>query len=87
MALIKNHHKSGIANAYINIRQINARKGSMSIIMDVYASKEARAAGKEPIDVIETSGAHDLDGAGNLWNKGYAAAKLDARLAGATDDL
>ena len=86
MALIKNHDKSGISNAYINIRQINATKGSLGIIMDVYASKDARNAGKSPIDVIELSGPHELNGVGNLWEKGYACAKLDARLVGATDD-
>lgn len=87
MALIKNHDKTGIENAYINIRQINATKGNLSIIMDVYKSKEARAAGKSPIDEpIELSGPHDLNGVGNLWEKGYGIAKLDERLAGATDD-
>ena len=86
MALIKNHDKSGIANAYINVRQINATKGNLSIIMDVFASKDARNAGKQPIDVIELSGAHDLNGVGNLWEKGYSLAKLDERLTGATDD-
>lgn len=86
MALIKNHDKSGINNAYVNIRQINATKGNLQIIMDVFASKDARNAGKQPIDVIELSGVHDLNGIGNLWEKGYTAAKLDERLAGATDD-
>ncbi len=86
MALIKNHDKSGIQNAYINIRQINATKGSLSIIMDVFASKAAREAGKAPIDVIELSGAHELNGVGNLWEKGYSLAKLDERLTGAADD-
>lgn len=86
MALIKTHDKSGIQNAYINIRQINATKGSLSIIMDVFASKAARDAGRSPIDVIELSGAHELNGVGNLWEKGYALAKLDERLSGATDD-
>ena len=86
MALIKNHDKSGIENAYVNIRQINATKGSLSIIMDVFASKAAREAGKAPIDVIELSGAHELNGVGNLWEKGYALAKLDERLTGAADD-
>ena len=86
MALIKNHDKSGISNAYVNIRQINATKGNLSIIMDVFASKAAREAGKQPIDVIELSGAHELNGVGNLWEKGYALAKLDERLTGAADD-
>ncbi len=86
MALIKNHDKSGIENAYINIRQINATKGNLSIIMDVFASKAARDAGKSPIDVIELSGPHELNGTGNLWEKGYALAKLDERLVGAADD-
>ena len=87
MALIKNHDKSGIQNAYINIRQINATKGSLSIIMDVFASKAAREAGKSPIDVIELSGAHELNGVGNLWEKGYALAKGHPKLAEAQDDL
>ena len=87
MALIHNHDQSGISNAYINIRQINARKDSMSIIMDVFASKAAREAGKAPIDVIELSGAHDMNGTGNLWEKGYGIAKNDERIAGAQDDL
>lgn len=86
MALIKNHDKSGVQNAYVNIRQINATKGNLSIIMDVFASKAAREAGKAPIDVIELSGAHELNGVGNLWEKGYALAKLDERLTGAADD-
>lgn len=86
MALIKNHDKSGVQNAYVNIRQINATKGSLSIIMDVFASKAAREAGKAPIDVIELSGAHELNGVGNLWEKGYVLAKLDERLTGAADD-
>lgn len=86
MALIKNHDKSGVQNAYVNIRQINATKGNLSIIMDVFASKAAREAGKQPIDVIELSGAHELNGVGNLWEKGYALAKLDERLTGAADD-
>lgn len=86
MALIKNHDKSGINNAYVNIRQINATKGNLSIIMDVFASKAAREGGKAPIDVIELSGAHELNGVGNLWEKGYALAKLDERLTGAADD-
>lgn len=86
MALIKNHDKSGIANAYINIRQINATKGSLAVVLDVFASKAAREAGKQPIDVIELSGAHELNGIGNLWEKGYALAKLDERLTGAADD-
>ncbi len=87
MALIKNHDKSGIQNAYINIRQINATKGSLSIIMDVFASKAAREAGKAAIDVIELSGSHDMNGTGNLWEKGYGIAKNDERIAGAQDDL
>ena len=86
MALIKNHDNSGIQNAYVNIRQINATKGNLQIIMDVFASKDARNAGKAPIDVIELSGAHELNGVGNLWEKGYSLAKLDERLTGAADD-
>jgi len=86
MALIKNHDKSGIQNAYINIRQINATKGNLQIIMDVFAGKTAREAWKQPIDVIELSAPHDLNGSGNLWEKGYTAAKADKRLAGAADD-
>ena len=86
MALIKTHDKTGTENAYINIRQINATKGNLSIIMDVFASKSARDAGKNPIDVIELSGPHELNGVGNLWEKGYALAKLDELLSGATDD-
>ena len=53
---------------------------------DSPASKAAREAGKQPIDVIELSGAHELNGVGNLWEKGYALAKLDERLTGAADD-
>jgi len=86
MALIKTHDKSGIENAYINIRQINATKGNLAVILDVFASKAARDAGKAPIDVIELSGPHELNGVGNLWEKGYSIAKLDERLTGAADD-
>ena len=86
MALIKTHDKSGVENAYINIRQINATKGNLAVILDVFASKAARESGKSPIDVIELSGPHELNGVGNLWEKGYALAKLDDRLSGAADD-
>ena len=87
MALIKNHDKSGIANAYVNIRQINARKDVMQVVMDVYASKDARNAGKAPIDVVEVSGPHNLTGEGNLWEKGYAVARTHDELKNAVDDL
>ena len=86
MALIKTHDKTGTENAYVNIRQINATKGNLAVILDVFASKAAREAGKSPIDVIELSGPHELNGVGNLWEKGYSIAKLDERLMGATDD-
>ena len=36
--------------------------------------------------MIELSGTHELNGVGNLWEKGYALAKLDERLTGAADD-
>lgn len=87
MALIFNH-ESGIQNAYAHIRQTNNRKSDMSVILDVYASKQAYLDGKPPIgDPIEAHGAHDLLGNGNAWQKGYAVAKTHPKLTEAQDDL
>ena len=51
------------------------------------ASKAAYQAGKPPIAVIEAHGAHDLNAAGNAWQKGYAVAKTHEKLVEAQDDL
>lgn len=86
MALIFNH-ESGITGAYAHIRQTNNRKTDMSVVLDVFISKQAYLDGKPPIDVIESHGAHDLIAAGNSWQKGYAVAKTHPKLAEAQDDL
>lgn len=86
MGLIFNH-ESGITGAYAHIRQTNNRKNNMDVILDVFLSKEAYQAGKPPIAVIEAHGPHDLNAAGNAWQKGYAVAKTHEKLTEAQDDL